>query len=108
MLEGGPLDAKTVARLVGGFAQELPARATAINSVLQSRDIRLLKELAHQLKGTAGLYGFSQIADAAGALHQQSAEDTDLQRIKAAVNELVGLCQEALALKDEARGGSLE
>ena len=59
LLEGGPLDAATIGRLVGGFAQELPARATTIENALRSQDLHLVKELAHQLKGSAGLYGFS-------------------------------------------------
>jgi len=94
LLEAGPLDTATVARLVGVFAQELPARAAAIASALRSRDFRSLKELAHQLKGTAGLYGFAQIADAARLVHQQVAEETDMGQLQTAVSELVKLCEQ--------------
>ena len=105
LLEAGPLDAAAVARLLGGFAQELPARATTIASALRSRDIRLLAELAHQLKGNAGLYGFSQIAEAARVIHQQAAEETDLERIQACVGELVSLCQQAAILQKDRKHG---
>ncbi len=52
----------------------------------------LLKELAHQLKGSAALYGFTQIADAAHVIHRRVTEEADLERIEAAVGELVKLC----------------
>jgi HPt (histidine-containing phosphotransfer) domain-containing protein len=93
LLQDGPLDAKTVARLMGGFAQELPGRARAIHSALQSRHWRLVSDLAHQLKGSAGLYGFAQVAEAARAVHRQ-AEEADLEPLEAAVAELVKLCEQ--------------
>ena len=92
-----PLDAATINRLVGGFAQELPARAAAIANALLSRDFQVLAELAHQLKGSAGLCGSDQIADAARVVHQQAEEEADMERIEAAVGELVRLCQQACA-----------
>ena len=95
LLDGGPLDAATVARLVGQFARELPGRAAALATAMRSRDTCSLKELAHQLKGSAGLYGFTQIADAAGAVHRQVVEEADVERLEAAVRELVSLCEQA-------------
>ena len=101
--ERGPTGAAKVAQLVGWYAKDLPARAAAIASALQSRDFRLLKELAHQLKGSAGLYGFAQIAAAARAVHQQAADDADPAQLQTAVGELVDLCQQAF---EEKGGGS--
>ena len=97
LLEGGPLDAATVARLVGGFAQELPERAVTIENALRSQDLHLVKELAHQLKGSAGLYGFTQIADAARMIHQRATEEEDLEQLQAAVGDLVQLCEQTRA-----------
>ena len=85
---------------MGGFARELPARTATIVSALRSQDFRLLAELAHRLKGSAGLYGFSRIADAAHTVHKQATEEADLERIEAAVGELVGLCQQAFAREE--------
>ena len=95
LLEGGPLDPAAVARLVGSFAQEVAQRAMTIADALRSRDLHRVKELADQPKGSAGLYGFARIADVACAVHQQAAEETDLERLQAAVAELVGLCEQA-------------
>jgi CheY-like chemotaxis protein len=94
LLEGGPLEAAKIAELVGWYAGELPTRATAIKEALLSRNIRLLKELAHQLKGSAGLYGFSQIADAARVVRQQAAAEGNLERLQVTVDELATLCEQ--------------
>jgi CheY-like chemotaxis protein len=91
----GPLDAAVVAELVEAFAGELPDRARLIEDALRSGDGRLLAELAHQLKGTAGLYGFTQIADAARAICQRATEEQELELLQAAVEELARLCGEA-------------
>ena len=99
LLAAGPLDAATVARLVGGFAQALPARAITIQSALRSQDLPSVKELAHQLKGSAGLYGFTQIADTARLIHQRATEEEDLEQLRAAVSKLVELCEQARSLQ---------
>ena len=99
LMDAGPLNAETVARLVGGFSKELPARAAAINGALQARDTCALKELAHHSKEVPLMYGFRQIADAAQAVHQQAAEEGGQQRIEAAVGELVELCEQAFVQK---------
>jgi len=95
LLEGGLLDPAKVAQLVGEFADELPARAEVIQRALGARDFRLLKALAHQLKGTAGVYGFTQIAGAAQVVHQQSDEQQQWEQLQAAVADLVQLCKQA-------------
>jgi CheY-like chemotaxis protein len=91
----GPLDAAVVAELVEAFAGELPDRARLIEDALRSGDCRLLAELAHQLKGTAGIYGFTRIADAARAICQRATEEQDLEQLQAAVEELARLCGQA-------------
>lgn len=95
LFASGPLDAAEVTELVEAFAGELPERARLIEDALRSRDCGLLAELAHQLKGTAGLYGFAQIADAARAIHQRATEEQDLEQLRAVVEELARLCGQA-------------
>ena len=73
-----------------------------IASALRSRDFCSLKELAHQLNGSAGLHGFIQIAAAAHLVHQQADEEADMVQLQVAVDELVGLCQQAFAQKSGA------
>jgi CheY-like chemotaxis protein len=95
LFESGPLDAAEVAELVEAFAGELPDRARLIEDALRSGDCRLLAELAHQLKGTAGLYGFARIAGAARAIYQRATGGPDLEQLQAAVEELARLCGQA-------------
>ena len=94
LLEGGPLSAATVARLIAEFAQELPDRARAIEDALRRRDVHRLTELTHQLKGSAALYGFAQVAKMAHGIHQGATAEADLEPLQAAVSDLVRLCEQ--------------
>jgi PAS domain S-box-containing protein len=99
LLGDGLLDAAEAAQLVAAFAGELPVRAATIASAFRAGDVRSLQDLAHQLKGTAGVYGFRQIADAARAIHQQATDGDDWGRLQTTVAELVELCRRAAAQK---------
>ena len=65
LLDSGILDPSKVAALMDAFRGELPTRAERIDQAFQQRDRTLLFELAHQLKGSAGLYGFDNITETA-------------------------------------------
>lgn len=97
LLEGGFLNAAKAAELVGLFVGELPARAETIEQALKAQDLELLKGLAHQLKGTAGIYGFTAISDAARLVHQEAKEEMNWERLQATVAELVQQCKHASA-----------
>jgi PAS domain S-box-containing protein len=84
-----------LAPLIESFAGELPARAERIQTALGDRNRSLLRELAHQLKGTAGVYGFLEIADTAAAIHRQTIDETGLEQLQATVAKLAELCREA-------------
>jgi signal transduction histidine kinase/CheY-like chemotaxis protein/HPt (histidine-containing phosphotransfer) domain-containing protein len=91
-LGDGLLDAVTATELVDGFAGELPTRVQDIENALGQRDCHRLAELAHQLQGTAGVYGFAQIAAAARAVYDLATKERDVVRLDAAVAELGQLC----------------
>ena len=78
--------------LTEAFAVELPARSRFIQEALRDRNLELLARLTHQLAGTAAIYGFAQVSDAARAIHQEVTEEEALQRIEAAVAALARLC----------------
>jgi CheY-like chemotaxis protein len=95
LLDGGLLDPTRVTALVAAFRGELAARADTLDAALRQGDRDRLFELAHQLKGTAGIYGFDGICAAAGAICDRLRAGGDLPGVQAAVCELAGLCRQA-------------
>ncbi len=89
------IDHPVLGELVARFTDELPQRAENIRRALQSRDLTLVEQLAHQLKGASGIYGFIPIADSAEAISQQVIDGDQLQQMEASVDELVELCRRA-------------
>ena len=80
-------------RLLDAFAEELPARALKINNALQTSDLEALKHFSHQLKGAAAIYGFAQISQASDRVYQLAGGGAGGEKLQAAVDELVRLCQ---------------
>lgn len=97
MLGGGLLDPNEVAQLVQAYLSELPSRAENIENAVRGQDHHALAELAHQLKGAAGVYGFARISEAAREVHQLAEEEEDWGRLQTVVAELVELCRQAAA-----------
>jgi CheY-like chemotaxis protein len=83
--------------LVSAFVKDLPARAKAIDDALRQRDVQLLVRLAHQLKGTAAIFGCAEVAEAAGLLHQQATQGAGQEQLQAALAALAELCRQAAA-----------
>lgn len=81
--------------LVEMFVNELPGKAAAIQKALADQDLETLGKLAHQLKGSAGGYGFPSITDAANALEASARVDEDLVSLVAQAKELTSLCERA-------------
>jgi PAS domain S-box-containing protein len=95
LLDGGILDPGRAKALVDAFRGELAARADTLDAAFQQGDRAGLLELAHQLKGTAGIYGFDGMSAAAGTICDRLRTGGDLQGLQAAVFELAGLCRQA-------------
>jgi CheY-like chemotaxis protein len=95
LLDGGILDPANVAALVDAFRGELPARAERIHEAFQQHDRTLLIELAHQLRGSAGVYGLDNLAEIARALSDRLQAGHEWKELQAAVSELVALCGQA-------------
>ena len=93
LLDDGLFDAAKVAEMIASFIADAPRRMGLIEEALAGHDRPLLAELTHQLKGTAGVYGFSQIAEMAGVIHREATEQDGWQQIQANVAELVLLCR---------------
>ena len=95
LLAGGLLDPGKVAELLDLFRRELLSRAELIEKAARQHDRTRLLDLAHQLKGTAGAYGFGRISEAARTILDRLRADDELKELEAAVSELVSLCRQA-------------
>ena len=61
-------DDPTMRAIVARFASALPERSDRLRQALLKADLDALNSLAHQLKGTAGGYGFDSISSAAAEI----------------------------------------
>ena len=95
LLRSGILDPSQVAALVDAFRGEMPTRAERIDKAFQQRNRTLLFELAHQLKGSAGLYGFDNMSETARTICDRLRADDELEELQAAAYELIDLCRQA-------------
>jgi HPt (histidine-containing phosphotransfer) domain-containing protein len=95
VLFDGLLDDATVDELVEEYAETLSIKAEAIEKALSTHDLESLAGLAHELKGVAGMYGFSRVSEKALSVRQLAAETDDPGQLEAAVAELAKLCREA-------------
>ena len=60
-----------MAELVEDYVMNLPQRAAAISSACASEQLDVLRTLAHQVKGSAGGYGFGPITEQAAEVVEQ-------------------------------------
>jgi len=81
-----------IAHLLDGFVRRLPERLGAMERALGTRDLEVLADLAHQLKGAASGYGFPAITEAAAELEAVAAARGEVERALAA---LADVCRRA-------------
>ena len=89
------VDDPDMTELVEMFVSELPQRIEQIQQSLQGTDLPSLRDLAHQLKGAAGGYGFTPITDAAAVVEKNVRTETDTDNLRQSVDELINLCNRA-------------
>jgi histidine phosphotransfer protein HptB len=81
-----------LADIVEMFVQELPQRLEALRDHLNKGDWQGLRQLAHQMKGAAGSYGFDVVSPVAGKVESAVRDNEPEEQIRAAVAELTDLC----------------
>jgi CheY-like chemotaxis protein len=91
----GFLSPGQIAELLAAFSAELPSRAKSIEDAWHKRDFQTLAEWTHQLKGTAGMYGFPDISALARVIHEHLKKNADPEPLRPTIAELVKLCQNA-------------
>lgn len=90
-----------MAELVEAFLAELPQRVSDVTGAFRSGDADRLKRISHQIKGSAGGYGFPTVGEAAARLEhalRDAANPTSvLGGLQKEVQALVDLCCRAAA-----------
>jgi HPt (histidine-containing phosphotransfer) domain-containing protein len=83
--------------LVALFVEEMPQRIQKILNYLHQGNLEGLHHICHQLKGSAGGYGFPPISLAADQVVQAIRNHGPEEQIRQNVEYLVALCRQARA-----------
>ncbi|MCW5890480.1 MAG: response regulator [bacterium] len=95
---GPPLDDDPELRaLVHIFIDGLPERARLLERSVDAGDLDRVAQLAHQLKGTAGGYGFPSLGEAAARLETSARTRAALDEVRGRVADVATLCEQARA-----------
>ncbi len=84
-----------LAELVEAYVSDLPTRVRAIEQACVEEDLGTLTRLVHQLKGSAGGYGFPTITEAAREAEELAKVGTAMPQLDASVETLTNLCRRA-------------
>jgi histidine phosphotransfer protein HptB len=79
------------------FVEEMPGRIQVLVDQYNSADWDGLRRTAHQLKGAAGSYGFSDISPMAARLEHALSVDEPEQKIRNTIEQLIDACGRARA-----------
>lgn len=74
------------------FAAMLPERARTIAGAISGNELENASRLLHQLRGSAGSYGFASVSDAAADVEAALAASAGEDDVRAAVGELLSAC----------------
>jgi signal transduction histidine kinase/DNA-binding response OmpR family regulator len=75
--------------LIQQYVQDLPGHVSKMTTLLESQQLDALKRVVHQLKGSGGGYGFTQITELAAQTEQSIKAGQDLARIRDEVEALI-------------------
>jgi CheY-like chemotaxis protein len=81
--------------LLREFVEALPERVAAMERDLATGDLQQLAGRTHQLKGTAGVYGFPRLTEAARELEATLKAGRPVDEIQAKLGRLGTLCRRA-------------
>lgn len=83
--------------LVQEFVTNLRERMAALRSAFEAHNLTQIAQLAHQLKGAGGGYGFDVISLAAAELETASKGAESVDQVRQQMDELIVLCGRASA-----------
>lgn len=79
------------------FVGQMPNRIHALETQAESGDWKELRRTAHQLKGSAGSYGFDVITPFAARLEHAARDGCQEEEVLLALDELLGVCRRVRA-----------
>src|SRR6266850_2540669 len=85
------VDDEAVKAFLSTFVAELPKDVAKLKNLLEQGNVDHLRETAHRLKGSGGLYGFDSISAAASTLEAGLKAEQALEATSKQVDELVEL-----------------
>ena len=88
-------DDPDMAELIEEYLSELPDRVRALEQACAEEDLDMLTRLAHQIKGSAGGYGFPTITEAAREAEALAKVGKAVPELTASVEALTNLCRQA-------------
>lgn len=80
--------------LLPEFMAQLEEMLNNLRLAIQNQDLNTIKSISHDIKGTAGIYGFRQISDIATLL-EKAAQDGSFPKIKGFLDQLYQLYEQA-------------
>lgn len=80
--------------LLPEFMAQLAEMVNNLELAFKDRDMQALKSISHDIKGTAGLYGFTDISNSAASI-EEAAKEASLPGIRRALEELYRLYEQA-------------
>jgi signal transduction histidine kinase/DNA-binding NarL/FixJ family response regulator/HPt (histidine-containing phosphotransfer) domain-containing protein len=83
--------------LVSDYVEGLAGQMAILETAFLGSDLDAMKRVAHQVKGSAGSYGFPTITDGAAVLEQYLKDDADRAMVRRHLSELHALCRRAEA-----------
>jgi signal transduction histidine kinase/HPt (histidine-containing phosphotransfer) domain-containing protein len=84
-------DAEFTRNFLPDFIADLPTKASQMAALLEENSLEELAQVAHQLKGSAGVYGFMPVTEAAGRVEAAVIQAEPLDELVAQVKSLIGL-----------------
>ena len=79
-------------KLIADYRRALPDRVRGIADALRAGNTATLARLAHQLRGSAAMFGFPEVSEAAGRLEDACRAGQPAENVAALVEKLAGLC----------------
>ena len=86
-----------LAEIVEMFVDEMPGRVDTLRRQYDQSDWEELRRTSHQLKGSAGSYGFGQITPAAAQLETALRDGEPRVRVEQLLDAVIALCNQATA-----------
>ncbi|MCH8924157.1 MAG: Hpt domain-containing protein [Planctomycetes bacterium] len=86
-----------LAEIVEMFVDEMPGRVDTLRRQFGQSDWEELRRTSHQLKGSAGSYGFGQITPAAADLESALRDGEPQDRVEQLLDAVIALCERATA-----------